>query len=290
MIKQWIESYKPQNIFETEQVLREIMQEITLAGLNRANFFKYAAFYGGTALRIFHGLNRFSEDLDFSLLEKNKQFELESFFQSILEEFESMGIKVRINQKLASNVSAIDSAFLKSDTMWSELVFEKTIPQINLSIKPTIKIKIEVDTNPPLLFKTENRLLTKPFSFYVNCLTLPDLFAGKMHALLFRKWKTRVKGRDWYDLEWYIKSGVELNLTHFCQRAIESGDWNQSIISKDQLINLIELKISEVDINRIKEDVIRFIPNPIVLEIWSPSYFLQLCTQINCTNSSPISF
>ena len=94
MIKDWIDSYKPRNIQETEQALREIMQEVTLAGLYRANFYKHAAFYGGTALRIFYGLNRFSEDLDFSLLEKNTDFELESFFNSVVEEFNALGMQV----------------------------------------------------------------------------------------------------------------------------------------------------------------------------------------------------
>jgi predicted nucleotidyltransferase component of viral defense system len=280
MIKEWIESYEPKNIQDTEQAFREIMQEIALAGLYRANFFKHAAFYGGTALRIFHGLNRFSEDLDFSLLQKDADFEFDYYFKSIVDEFQSLGIKVSLNQKMKSTISSIDSAFLKSDTLWSELIFEDTIPQIKLSIKPSIKIKLEIDTNPPLRFGTENKLLTKPFSFYVNCLTLPDLFAGKMHALLFRKWKTRVKGRDWYDLEWYIKKGVKLNLSHFCQRAIESGDWAQESMTKDQLLDLLAVKITSLDINRVKEDVIRFIPNPQDLDIWSRAYFQQVCEKL----------
>ncbi|MCZ2484721.1 nucleotidyl transferase AbiEii/AbiGii toxin family protein [Aquirufa antheringensis] len=252
MIKEWIESYEPKNIQDTEQALREIMQEIALAGLYRANFFKHAAFYGGTALRIFHGLNRFSEDLDFSLLQKDADFEFDHYFKSIVDEFQALGIKVSLNQKMKSTISTIDSAFLKSDTLWSELIFEDTIPQIKLSIKPSIKIKLEIDTNPPLRFGTENKLLTKPFSFYVNCLTLPDLFAGKMLALLFRKWKTRVKGRE----------------------------WAQEIMTKDQLLELLALKIASLDINRVKEDVIRFIPNPQDLEIWSQGYFQQICDRL----------
>ena len=111
MIKDWIDSYKPRNIQETEQALREIMQEITLAGLYRANFYKHAAFYDGTALRIFYGLNRFSEDLDFSLLEKNTDFELESFFNSVVEEFNALGMQVSLKQKTKFNLSNIDSAF-----------------------------------------------------------------------------------------------------------------------------------------------------------------------------------
>lgn len=276
MVKDWVESYRPKNIQETEQALREIMQEITLAGLYRANFFKYAAFYGGTSLRIFHGLNRFSEDLDFSLLQKNVEFELEPFFKSVVAEFNALGMQVSLRQKPKFNLSNVDSAFLKSETLWSELVFEGTIPQINLSAKPNIKIKIEVDTDPPTNFETENLLLTKPFSFYVSCFTLPDLFAGKMHALLFRKWKNRVKGRDWFDMEWYIKKGVAINLEHFCQRAIESGDWSKKSISRDQLLELLHSKVNAIKIENVKEDVIRFIPNPTDLDIWSQDYFHQL--------------
>jgi predicted nucleotidyltransferase component of viral defense system len=236
MIKHWIDSYKPRNLQESEQAFREIMQEITLAALYRSNFFKYAAFYGGTALRIFHGLDRFSEDLDFTLLEKNTDFNLDPYFKAVIEEFEALGIKVSINKKQKSVTSSIDSAFLKAETLWSELIFVNTIPQLNFTLKPIFKIKIEVDTNPPLNFTTENLLLTKPFSFYVNCLTLPDLFAGKMHALLFRKWINRVKGRDLYDLEWYLKMGVQINLKHFYQRALESEDWKAASINKTELL------------------------------------------------------
>ena len=275
MIKQWIESYQPTTIEETEQALREIMQEVTLAGLYRANFFKYAAFYGGTALRIFHGLDRFSEDLDFSLLEKNSDFDLEPFFNAVIDEFLALGMQVSLKQKVKFNLSNIDSAFLKSETLWSELIFESTIPQIKLSARPNIKIKIEVDVNPPLNFQTENKLLTKPYSFYVNCFTLSDLFAGKMHALLFRKWKQRVKGRDWYDMDWYIKKGVPLHLDHFLHRAKESGDWLADVITFDQLMELLTTKINSTKIERAKEDVIRFIQNPDDLENWSQKYFLN---------------
>ena len=276
MIKEWMDSYSPKTVLETEQALREIMQEITLAGLYRSNFFKDAAFYGGTALRIFHGLNRFSEDLDFSLLEKNSAFELAPYLEGVKNEFSALGMHVTFIQKSKAATSAIDSAFLKSETLWGELLVETNLPQLSLSQKPSIKIKLEVDTQPPLLFETENKLLIKPFSFYVNCFTLPYLFAGKMHALLFRKWKERVKGRDWYDLDWYIKKGVHVNLEHLTERARESGDWREPSLTKAQLHHLLIERIRSLDMNRVKEDVIRFIPNPQELDIWSPNYFEQL--------------
>ena len=276
MIKEWMDSYAPKTVLETEQALREIMQEITLAGLYRSNFFKEAAFYGGTALRIFHGLNRFSEDLDFSLLEKNSAFELAPYLEGVRSEFAALGMQVTFIQKSKATTSAIDSAFLKSETLWGELLVETNLPQLSLSQKPSIKIKLEVDTQPPLLFETENKLLINPFSFYVNCFTLPNLFAGKMHALLFRKWKERVKGRDWYDLDWYIKKGIPVNLEHLAERARESGDWSEPSLNKEQLHHLLIERIRSLDMNRVKEDVFRFIPNPQELDIWSPNYFEQL--------------
>ncbi|SKA13479.1 Predicted nucleotidyltransferase component of viral defense system [Chitinophaga eiseniae] len=280
MIREWIQEYNPQNKEQAESALREIMQEVALAGLQRTGFFEKAAFYGGTALRIFYGLNRFSEDLDFSLLEVNPDFSLEPYFEGIIKEFEAIGMKVSIREKKKTNQTNIDSAFLKSETVWKELILDGIIPQAGVQASPSIKIKIEIDREPPLGFETEEKLLLRPFSFYVKCFTLPNLFAGKMHALLFRKWGTRVKGRDWYDLEWYIKKGVVLDLHHFLLRARDTGDWIEDAITKDQLIELLKAKIDAVSFDSIREDIVRFIPDASVLDIWSPQYFKDLVDKL----------
>jgi predicted nucleotidyltransferase component of viral defense system len=280
MIKEWLEEYHPKTQSEAEQALREIMQEIALAGLQRSGFFVKAAFYGGTALRIFYGLDRFSEDLDFSLLEKNPDFSLAPYLAGIVTEFSGLGMQVTVKEKIKTNTSNIDSAFLKSDTVWKELLLEHIIPQEALGIRAGIKIKIEVDTNPSLGFETEEHLLIKPFSFYVKCFKQPDLFAGKMHALLFRKWKQRVKGRDWYDMEWYIKKGVKLHLAHFLIRARESGDWKENSISEKQFIKLLQNKIETVSFKNIREDIVRFIRYDQMLDIWSRKYFTDLIKKI----------
>jgi predicted nucleotidyltransferase component of viral defense system len=280
MIKQWLEEYNATSHKEKEQAIREIMQEIALAGLQRAGFFEKAAFYGGTALRIFYGLERFSEDLDFSLLEQDDKFELQPYLESIINEFDALGIQVTIQEKIKTKQSNIDSAFLRSDTIWKELELEGILPQIGVSMKPTIKIKIEIDTLPPLGFETEEKLLLKPFSFYVKCFKLEYLFAGKMHALLFRKWKSRVKGRDWYDMEWYIKNGVSLDLNHFLIRAKESGDWVEETITKSQFIKLLQNKIETVSFANIRSDISRFIKDEKGLDIWSPKYFNDLILKI----------
>ncbi|PKR82331.1 hypothetical protein CW751_00890 [Brumimicrobium salinarum] len=281
MIKEWIEEYSPKNEGEILAALREIMQEIALAGLSRTNFFEKAAFYGGTALRIFYGLERFSEDLDFSLLTTDLEFSLEPYFNSIIDEFESLGMTVTINEKKKTNHTAIDSAFLKSETLLKEIVLEDLISQTGVKSNKSVKIKFEIDRNPPLDFHTEEKLLIRPFSFYVKCFDRPSLFAGKLHALLYRKWKNRVKGRDWYDLEWYIKKGIALDVNHFCSRAKESGDWLENTITSEDIRELLIEKIDAVSFSSIKEDVVRFIENENQLNIWSPTYFKDLIEKMN---------
>lgn len=280
MIQEWLNEYNPQNRQETFDAMREIMHEITLAGLNRAGFFEKAAFYGGTALRIFYGLDRFSEDLDFSLLHPNPDFSLKPYFDAIVLEFAALGMTVSIKEKQKAISSNVESAFLKSDTIWKELVLEGIISQAGIKMLPQMKIKIEVDTQPPLGFATEEKLLIRPFSFYVKAFTLPSLFAGKMHALLFRKWNNRVKGRDWYDLEWYIKKKIPLDLGHFLLRAQDTGDWTKKQISGEEVLTLLEKKIDTVDFGNVKEDVIRFIPNVAVLDVWSAQYFRDLSKKL----------
>jgi predicted nucleotidyltransferase component of viral defense system len=248
--------------------------------MQRAGFFEKAAFYGGSALRIFYGLNRYSEDLDFSLLEVDSSFSIEPYFDSIIGEFEAIGMKVTIKEMKKTNQTNIDSAFLKSETVWKELILDGIIPQAGVQASPGIKIKLEVDREPPLGFETEEKLLLRPFSFYVKCFTLSSLFAGKVHALLFRKWGTRVKGRDWYDLEWYIKNGVALDLHHFLLRAKDTGDWKEDTITRDQLIQLLNAKIDSVSFDGIRDDIIRFIPDESVLDIWSRQYFKDLVKKI----------
>lgn len=276
MMKQWIAEYNPQNEEETLAAMREIMQEIALAALSRTDFFDKAAFYGGTALRIFYGLDRFSEDLDFSLLAPNPDFSLTPYFSKIVEEFQSLGMNVSIREKDKRIKTQVESAFLKSETIWQELVLEDLVKQHGISSNKTIKIKIEIDRLPPLGFSTEEKLLIRPYSFYVKCFTMPSLFAGKLHALLFRKWKGRVKGRDWYDMEWYIRKGVPLNMHHFLQRAKETNDWNEDQISQEQILQLLITKIESVAFDSVKEDVVRFIADDQKLAIWSPNYFKDL--------------
>lgn len=274
-----LKKYNLKSEIELINALKEIFQEITLLGLYRGGFFNKAAFYGGTSLRILYGLERFSEDLDFSLLEKNKSFDMEKYFPSIVNEFEALGIEVSLNKKSKSNETNIESAFLKNDTSIHTLNIEaKGLEDIHNGRR--IKIKLEVDTNPPLKFQTESKTLLLPMTFNIRTMTLPNLYAGKMYALLFRNWKTRVKGRDWFDFEWYVKNNIPLNLDHLCQRMKENGNFNKDILTKEEFAKLLHDKIDTLDIKQAINEVKGFVKDARVFDFWSKDYFRLLASRV----------
>ena len=263
-----VAAYNPQNAEQRLNAQHQAMQHIVLAGLQKGGFFEHAAFYGGTCLRISHNLPRFSEDMDFSLTEKNPSIHLENYFQAIQDVFAFTGKEVVITKKEKLNFGRVESAFLKEDTSAYDIAFRT---------EKTVKVKIELDTDPPLLFDTEQKLLMKPYSLMVRCFTLPDLFAGKMHALVYRNWKSRVKGRDWYDFEWYIRFNVPLNFAHLQERIRE---FSGKEVSKEEFMQLLRERLSTADINQVKQDVLPFVDRPSDLNIWSNDYFLQLADRI----------
>ena len=256
----------------TDQAVRnatfEVNQQVILAGLYQGGFFDKAAFYGGTCLRIFHGLQRFSEDIDFSLLCPDPEFDFTQYFQPIIDEFASIGRTVDIKKKDKKNFGKVESAFLKDNT---------DVYDVSFQTERSIKIKIEVDTNPPLLFSTEQKLLMEPRSFMTRCFTLPDLFAEKMHALVYRAWKNQVKGRDWYDFEWYVRNRIPLDFRHLQERIKE---FNGCEKTKEEFMDDLKVRLSTSDIRQVKSDVLPFIKNPKELDIWSCDYFLQIMNLI----------
>ena len=265
---QMVAEYQQQASTSTPNVEQEVMQKTALAGLSRGGFFKHAAFYGGTCLRLFHRLPRYSEDMDFTLREKNSDVHLEDFFSYIIEEFHLAGHEVVIQKKDKKMFGRVESAFLKENTEVFDIKFQT---------KKTVKVKIEMDTDPPLGFETEYLPLSRPYPFVVRCVALPDLYAGKMHALLYRNWKTRVKGRDWYDFQWYVANRVPLNFEHLQKRIRE---FNEEDITKERLIEMLHEKLSTTDMESVKQDVRGFIFDQRDIEIWSNDYFLQLADMI----------
>ena len=249
---------------ERRNAIFEANQQVILAGLYNGGFFDVAAFYGGTCLRIFHGLQRFSEDMDFSLLSLDDKFDFTKYFQPIIDEFAIVGREVEIKKKDKKSFGKVESAFLKDNT---------DVYDVSFQTDKSIKIKIEVDTQPPLNFGTEQKLLLQPHSFMTRCFTLPDLFAGKMHALVYRGWKNRVKGRDWYDFEWYVRHNVPLDFAHLAERVRQ---FNNEEIRREVFMSQLKDRLTSANINQVKSDVLPFVRNPKELDIWSNDYFVQL--------------
>ncbi len=271
IIDNMLSRYEINNAADRQSAMHEVLQQVCLGALNRSDFFNKAAFYGGTCLRIFHHLDRFSEDLDFSLLTRDEDFNFENYFDAVVDEFKMLGRKVELNKKTKKTLSHVESAFLKDTT---------DIVNVRFQTEPTIKIKIEVDTLPPLGFSTESKVSFLPYSFMTNCFTLPSLFAGKMHAILFRKWKRRIKGRDWYDLEWYVRNRIPLDLSHFVERMHQTEGIAKEGFDKAAFLVLLHAKIDSLDLEEAKSDVMRFIQDKTVLNIWSKDYFHQLVDMV----------
>ena len=253
---------------ERRNAIFEANQQVILAGLYNGGFFDVTAFYGGTCLRIFHGLQRFSEDMDFSLLTPNDKFDFTKYFQPIIDEFAIVGREVEIKKKDKKSFGKVESAFLKDNT---------DVYDVSFQTDKSIKIKIEVDTQPPLNFGTEQKLLLQPHSFMTRCFTLPDLFAGKMHALVYRGWKNRVKGRDWYDFEWYVRHNVPLDFAHLAERVRQ---FNNEEIRREVFMAQLKDRLASANINQVKSDVLPFVKNPKELDIWSNVYFVQLADMV----------
>ena len=281
-VRRMLSRYTGETLDATIRALREILQEVSLLGLWRARFFEHAAFYGGTALRILHGLDRFSEDMDFTLLEPHGQFNLDRHTVSLAQEIKAFGFDVEVHARTKSPSSAIQSAFLKADTRRSLL--EIGVPPGAADRMPrdqTIKIKLEVDTDPPPGFATHTAYLLQPIPFSVRACSLPDLFAGKIHAALFRRWKTRVKGRDWYDFVWFAGNHPELNLSHLEARMRQTGDWTgEQVLTSEGLLEMLGTAIDTLNVDQARQEVLPFLRHPDAVEVWSQAFFRDIAGRI----------
>ena len=281
-VAQMLAKYECKSADDYIHALREILQEIALLGLWRSKFFEKAAFYGGTALRTLYGLDRFSEDLDFSLLEPMADFELKRYSDALEKELVAFGFEVSVEVKNKTAETAVQSAFLKGNTA-NQLLVIQAGEEIVRQIPPgqIVRIKLEIDTEPPGGVATENKYLLQPIPFSVRSYTLPNLFAGKMHALLCRRWKDRVKGRDWYDLVWYCTHHPEIHLSHLEERMRQSGHWDAEgpldVVSFDDL--LLEA-IANLDVDQAREEVLPFVREPASLDIWSRDFFTEVMKSV----------
>ena len=282
IIEQMLKQHKTDTILDKKNSIKEVLQEITLCGLSRAGFFNVAAFYGGTALRIFHGLERFSEDLDFSLKKADAEFDFHKYLPILEKEIRSYGLNFKAEIKEKTIDSNILSAFLKGSTKEHMLSFYAE-DNSSSSIGPNerIKLKFEVDINPPdyAVFETKYSLLPIPYEI---CLyDMPSLFAGKIHAVICRGWKNRVKGRDLYDYIFYLSRGTAVNLKHLSSRLKQSGFvFANDKIQLEELKSILCKRFEEIDYAGARQDVIPFIKNSGELDVWKPGFFCEVTQEL----------
>jgi hypothetical protein len=176
----------------------------------------------------------------------------------------------------------VQSAFLKANTRNELLVIEAGEELTGqVAAGQVLKVKIEVDTDPPPGFSTQTRYLLQPIPFAVRSYSLSDLFAGKMHAILFRKWKNRVKGRDWYDLVWYAANHPHLNLAHLEQRMRQTGHWSgDKSLSPVVFTDLLFEAIDRLDVNQARKDVAPFVKDQQMLALWSHDFFQDVASRV----------
>jgi predicted nucleotidyltransferase component of viral defense system len=270
LIQQKLLNYQCQTVFEQENALKEIAQEIALMALSRSGFFRIAAFQGGTCLRILYGLERFSEDLDFVLEKPDKHFDWEEYIKMMQNEFQTYGYVMEVTNK--KNVDkVVKTAFLKADSEGGILVLKDIRTN-----RPKLQIKLEIDTNPPDGSEYELKYLDFPLPYSVKTQNLPSLFASKSHALLCRNY---IKGRDWYDFSWYVSRKISINFNLLNKAIEQAGPWkNQHIsVTPDWFLQALKTKINDMDWDDAKKDVSRFLrPRELPsLNIWSKEFFLS---------------
>lgn len=282
LFDEMLKNYDTTTMTNRKNALKEVIQEIVLCGLSRAGFFSDVAFYGGTALRIFHGLDRFSEDLDFSLLHTDNRFDLSEYLPILENEMHSFGLVIEVSEKQKSTASDIQSAFVKANTKQQLSFFFEDQNSSCIHPDEKIRIRFEVDTNPPDFAGFEHRYRLLPYPYEVQLYDRPSLLAGKIHAVLARSWKSRVKGRDLYDFVFYLQHNTPLNLRHLKARLIQTGHLKTSdtFNIEDLRERLIE-HFDQLDYENAKQDVIPFIKDTRVLEIWSSNFFKDITINLH---------
>ncbi len=272
ILRNRIKEYAPSNALEQENVLQELMQHYVLASLSRARFFSLAAFHGGTCLRILYGMNRFSEDLDFVLKKPDKTFEWEPYLERIKRDCAAEGIHFEVQDKTKLEAAG-RKAFLKTESIGQILNLE--LPYARSASKK-IRIKLEVDTNPPDRAIFETRYITFPVTAPITSMNLGSGFGSKSHALLCREY---TKGRDWYDFLWYAARNIVPNYKLLANTLNQQGPWAGRMleVTAEWYVNAIKKRIEEIDWRAAGNDIARFIKpaEQESIECWSRELFIQ---------------
>ena len=273
-IEQMLGRYELLTVQDHENALKEIIQEIVLLGLWRSKFYEKAVLCGGSALRILHKLDRFSENLDFSLIQPENTLDIKKYLGAVKSELEFWGFEVSAEEKNKKNKSTIDSDFIKANTLIHLLKINSNLKTHKSAV---MKIKLEIDQEPAIGFASDLKYHLHPIPFTIKTMTLPSLFAGKMHALLCRTVRTNIKGRDWYDLIWFVKNNIPCELRYLKNKMVQTGHLDLSeVLDKEKVVELLSEKIKDIDFSLAKRDVEPFLKNSRQkdeLNLWSDAFF-----------------
>ena len=281
--EQMLAQHRSETLGDKKNSIKEVVQEIILCGLSRAGFFQTAAFYGGTALRIFHGLDRFSEDLDFSLMAPDSDFRLDQYLPALEKELGAYGFRFKAEARKKTIDSDIQSAFVKGNTR-EHILLCYADERLARSVvgSELIKVKFEVDTMPPPYAEFERQFRLLPIPYEINLYDMPSLFAGKLHAVICRAWKSRIKGRDLYDYVFYLAKGTPVNLKHLNARLTDSGfEGAREDMTLDEIKEILYRRFESIDYAQAKRDVLPFVPNPASLEVWSKEFFQSITSNLS---------
>lgn len=273
-----IRQYAPGDALEQENVLKELLQQCILTSLSRAGFFTRAMFHGGTCLKIFHGLTRFSEDLDFLLINEDQSFSWEPYLKAVVGDMEEFGIKFQVIERSKTD-DTVKKTFIKTDSIGTIIIFDLPFDRDS---RKHLRVKLEVDTKPPQGSAAETHFLTFPSAASISTQTLQCGFALKLHALLCR---TYDKGRDWYDFVWYVSRRMHPDMGLMKNAMIQSGPWKgMSDVSFDVewLKKELSGRIDKIDWKIMRSDVERFLPRreQESLNLWRPDFFLYHVEQV----------
>lgn len=255
ILRQKLGEYPLHSALDQENALTEILQHYVLVGLARAGLFGVAEFHGGTFLRLVYGLDRFSEDLDFVLKEKDQSFTWTGYLDSVAADLEAEGLGVEIVDR-AKLDNPVKKAFLKTEAIGNQIAVDLPFER---HPRKKVRIKLEIDTAPPAGSTFETAYLSFPVTSAITVQTLDSAFASKCHALLCR---TYMKGRDWFDFQWYAERGVAPNFK-LLQSAIEQvGPWagQGARVTPDWYFENMERVIRQKDWSAGRKDVERFLP------------------------------
>lgn len=280
--KHILESLKinnPKNLVEFENALREISQRIILYALSETSFFKNVAFYGGTCLRIFHGLDRFSEDLDFQVTTENYNLKLDEYMSKCKNMLESYGLKASIYSKKEYDEGEIRRRYIKIPYYdLANEYFEK----ISMNKEKVISVKIEISTKYIPGANYEMNLLTSPVFSMIYSFDYSSLFSGKLNALLTRNWRERTKGRDYYDYMFYISHNIKFNLDYLKNKLNSSLNIDTSTYTLDIIKNLLKVKFESSDFESIKNDIIPFIDKEYNIDSIDKNMFISSIKYLEC--------